>query len=325
MKRRVVVTGVAGFIGSNLAKRLLDEGYFVTGIDNLSAGTLENVDMRVDFEQIDIRDATIYPHLREANAVFHLAAKNCLPECMKHPVEAASVNVVGTANVLEAARQAKVRKFIYADTSAEYEGIVEFPTKEADIRPIGVYASTKHGGSTLCDSYRHLYGMNITTLRYFNVYGPAQDWRRVVPPVMCSFIIRMLQGEQPVIYGTGEKRRDFIYVDDINEFHILALGDSRSDGKVFNMGSGTNFSINQIYELIEEQLGTGISADYKPDLPGEAEITLADITAAKAVGWKPRIDIREGLRRSIEYIRAKVLGATPSNVVGDRSVAAQEI
>jgi nucleoside-diphosphate-sugar epimerase len=307
MRERIAVTGVAGFVGSNLARRLLDRGYKVRGIDNLSAGTLENVDARVEFHRTDIRDPEIRELFDGADAVFHLAAKNCLSECLKEPLEAASANVLGTLNVLEAARNAKVRKVIYADTSAEYEGITEFPTKEARIRPTGVYAASKHGGATFCESYRELYKMNITILRYFNVYGPAQDWRRVVPPVMSAFIIRMLSGERPVIYGTGEKRRDFIYIDDVNDFHLVVLEDRRSEGRVFNVGSGINFSVNEVYALIEEQLKTGLRPIYKPDLPGEAQITLADMAESRSLGWKPKVDIREGLRLSIRYIRERAM------------------
>jgi len=307
MRRCILVTGVAGFVGSNLAKKLLDDGYRVRGIDNLSAGTRENLDARVDFHQADIRDAEIHSLFDGVDGVFHLAAKNCLSECLKDPLGAASANVLGTLNILEAARNAKVRKVVYADTSAEYEGITEFPTKEGKIRPIGVYAASKHGGATFCDSYSQLYNMNITVLRYFNVYGPAQDWRRVVPPVMSAFIIRMLSGERPTIYGTGEKRRDFIYVDDVNDFHLLALEDPRTDSRVFNVGSGVNFSVNEIYELIEQQLETGLQPISHPDLPGEAQITLADISESRSLGWRPKVDIREGLSLSIQYIRERVM------------------
>ena len=209
--------------------------------------------------------------------------------------------------MLEASRQARVRKFVYADTSAEYEGITEFPTREATVCPIGVYAASKHGGAAFCESYRRLYGMNITVLRYFNVFGPAQDWRRVIPPVMCSFIVRMLSGERPVIYGTGEKRRDFIYVDDVNDLHMAVLENPASEGKVLNAGTGANLSVNEVYRLVEEQLQTGLAPLYKPDLPGEAEITLADITESKKIGWSPQMGVREGLRRSICYLREHVL------------------
>jgi UDP-glucose 4-epimerase len=149
----------------------------------------------------------------------------------------------------------------------------------------------------------------VTIVRYFNVYGPAQDWRRVVPPVMSAFIIRMLRGERPVIYGTGEKRRDFVYVDDVNDFHMVLLEGAWSNGRVFNVGTGINYSINEIYQLDEELLQTGLKPIYKPDLPGEAQVTLADITAGRKLGWQPKVDIHEGLRRSIRYIRERVLQA----------------
>jgi UDP-glucose 4-epimerase len=314
MQTRIAVTGVAGFVGSNLAKGLIDRGYSVVGIDDLSAGTLENIDPRVEFHKIDIRDPGVYPLLRGVDAVFHLAAKTSLTDCLEHPLEAASVNTVGTVNLLEAARQAKVGKFTYADTSAEYDGLSEFPSKEDKIRPIGVYAVSKHGGAAFCEGYRELYGMNVTVVRYFNVYGPAQDWRRVVPPVMAAFITRMLRGERPVIYGTGEKRRDFIYVDDVNDLHLILLKDPRSNGRIFNVGTGVNFSINEIYKFVEDLLQTGLEPIYKPDLPGEAQVTLADISAARELGWEPKIDIREGLRRSIRYIRERVLQATQDKV-----------
>jgi len=129
---------------------------------------------------------------------------------------------------------------------------------------------------------------------------------------MSAFIIRMLQGELPVIYGTGKKRRDFVYVDDVNEFHLVALEDQRTNGRIFNIGSGINFSVNEIYRLVEELLGSGLQPIYKPDLPGEAEITLADITSAKSLGWKPRIEIKDGLKRTIEYLQNKVLKANVS-------------
>jgi UDP-glucose 4-epimerase len=248
-----------------------------------------------------------YPLFRNVDAVFHLAGMSSLSECLNRPLEAASVNVVGTLNVLEAARAAQVPKVVYADTSAEYEGVSEFPTGETRVRPISVYASSKHGGATFCDSYRELYNMNLTTVRYFNVYGPAQDWRRVIPPVMSAFIIRMLRGEKPVIYGTGEKRRDFVYVDDVNALHRLILEDQRSSGRTFNVGTGTNYSINEIYLLVESLLHTGLKPIHKPDLAGEAQVTLGDIASARELGWSPQVDIREGLRRTIEYIRQRAV------------------
>ncbi|HKW89157.1 MAG TPA: NAD-dependent epimerase/dehydratase family protein [Candidatus Acidoferrales bacterium] len=317
MPKKVMVTGVAGFVGSNLAKHLLDRGYNVIGIDDLSAGTLENVDKRVEFHKLDIRDAKVHAWAKGLDAIFHLAAKASLTDCLQHPIEAASVNTLGTLHMLEAARQASVPKFVYADTSAEYEGITEFPTKEDRVLPIGVYAASKHGGWAFCESYSRLYDMNITVMRYFNVYGPAQDWRRVIPPVMSSFILRMLGGERPVIYGTGEKRRDFIYVDDVNDLHMAVLENLASKGKVVNAGTGTNLSVNEVFQLVEEQMKTRLRPVYKPDLPGEAQITLADIRRAKSLGWSPKIDVREGLRRTISYLKEKA-GHTETFVAAQR-------
>lgn len=305
MQKRVMITGVAGFVGSNLAKRLLAAGYSVVGIDDLSAGTRDNVDSRVEFHEKDFRNAAVHDLAKGVAAIFHLAAKTSLAACLEEPLQAAEVNTVGTLWMLEVARKAKVAKFVYADTSAEYEGILEFPTPEDRVSPIGVYAASKHGGWSFCESYKRLYAMNITVVRYFNVYGPAQDWRRVIPPVMCSFILRMLRGERPIIYGTGEKRRDFIYVDDVNDLHLTILENPGSRGRIFNIGTGTNLSVNQVFELVEEQLKTGLKPIYKPDLPGEAEVTLADITQARSLGWAPKIDVREGLRQSISYLKAQ--------------------
>jgi nucleoside-diphosphate-sugar epimerase len=306
-KTKVLITGVAGFIGSNLAKMLLERGFNIIGIDNLSAGTLENVPNGVEFHQLDIRDKDIYPLFKGIDTVFHLAAKNCLLDCLNNPLDTSDINVTGTVNVLEASKLSHIRKFIYADTSAEYEGIFEFPSKVDKICPIGTYAVSKSAGAAFCKNYQELWGMNITILRYFNVYGPVQDWRRVIPPVMSSFIIKMLKGQRPVIYGTGKKRRDFIYVDDVNEFHLIAMQDSRTDGKIYNIGSGMNYSVNEVFELIEGILKTGLKPIYKDDLPGEADVTLADISESTSLGWKPKIDIEEGLKRSIKYIQEKVL------------------
>src|SRR5690606_17402251 len=143
-----------------------------------------------------------------------------------------------------------------------------------------------------------------------------QDYRRTIPPVMSAFILRLLRGERPTIYGTGEKRRDFIYVDDVNDFHLLCLTDPRTDGRVFNLGSGTNHSVREILDIIQRLLGTDVVPVHEPDLPGEAQETLAEISAAAELGWAPRVSLEEGLRRSIAYIREHVLGAGALEAAG---------
>lgn len=304
---RILITGVAGFIGSNLAHRLLEEGHEVVGFDDLSSGVIEQVPSGVEFYELDIRTSGITSYFQGVDAVFHLAAKNCIADCQEDPRETSEINVTGTVNVLEAARLGRVPKVVYAESSALYEGIDRFPTPEAEVAPESVYAVSKLGARLFAEAYQRYYGMRVTALRYFNVYGPRQDYRRTIPPVMSAFIIRLLRGERPTIYGTGEKRRDFIYVDDVNDFHMLCLTDQRTDGQTYNLGSGVNYSVLEVYEHVRDLLGRDLDPIHEPDLPGEAHTTLADISAATALGWKPKVDLTEGLRRSIDYIKREVL------------------
>ena len=306
MKPRVMVTGAAGFIGGNLCRRLLEEGYDVVGIDNLSAGTLANLPAGIDFYEEDIRDKSIFPLFKKAEAVFHLAAKNCLWDCLTNPPETGDINVRGTINVLEASKNAAVRKFIYADSSAVYEGVYEFPSKVHKVNPLGAYAVSKHSGALFAKMYKNMFGLNVTRLRYFNVYGPAQDYRRVIPPVISGFILKTLNGERPLIYGTGEKRRDFVYVDDVNDFHLLALKDARTDGRVFNLGTGINYSVNEIFNLVAKALNVKRKPIYLEDLPGEAYATLADVSRERQLGWRPRTDIKTGINYSIAYLKKEM-------------------
>jgi nucleoside-diphosphate-sugar epimerase len=303
----VLVTGVAGFIGSNLAERLLREGYRVSGIDNLSYGVREQVPDGVAFHELDIRSADIAPAFAGVEYVFHLAAKNCISDCQADPVETADVNVTGSVNVFEAARRTGVRKVIYAESSALYEGSTLLPTPESELHPESFYAVSKLAGMAFAEGYRRHFALPMTALRYFCVYGPRQDYRRSIPPLFSAFIIRLLRGERPVIYGTGEKRRDFIHVDDVNDFHLRCLTDERTTGRVFNLGSGTSHSVREMFDLIAELLGSDLQPEYRDDLPGEAFATLADTGAARALGWEPRVDLRSGLASAIAYIREHVV------------------
>ena len=304
---RIVITGVAGFIGSNLAERMLAEGFEVVGIDNLAYGLHEQIPAGVRFYESDIRDANLAGLLRRDDVIFHLAAKNCISDCQSDPVETASINVTGTVNVFESARRAGAGKVIYAESSALYEDVVAMPTPEREVRPQSFYAVSKLAGMAFAEAYRRHYDLRITALRYFCVYGPRQDYRRSIPPVMSAFIIRLMRGEAPVIFGNGEKRRDFIHVDDVNQFHLRCIADSRTDGRVFNLGSGRNYSVLEVYQEVAKALGTTIAPVYRPDLPGEAQETLADISSAKALGWEPQVTLERGLTSFIDYYRSKGL------------------
>ena len=300
-KPRIVITGVAGFIGSNLADRLLSLDYDVVGIDNLAYGLRSQIPSRVAFYPWDIRDPNLHKLLAEGDVIFHLAAKNCISDCQANPAETASINVSGTVNVFEMARRAHAAKVIYAESSALYEGSTSLPTPESETRPESFYAISKLASMLFAEAYHRYYGLRTTALRYFCVYGPRQDWRRSIPPVMSAFIIKLMRGEQPTIYGDGEKRRDFIHVDDVNDFHSLCIEDRRTDGRVFNLGSGVNHSVKEIYKLIATQLGAAVQPMHMADLPGEAKETLADISAAKTLGWGPRTGLEEGIAKFIEF------------------------
>jgi UDP-glucose 4-epimerase len=325
-QHKILITGVAGFIGSNLASRLLDEGYEVLGIDNLAYGLRENVPEGVDFYHLDIRDKDMYPLFRGVDTVFHLAAKNCIADCQADPAETAQINVFGTVNVFEAARRTGARKMVYAESSALYEGSNLFPTPESEVKPESFYAVSKIATLYFAEAYQRFYGLkpsshsspltphglSFTALRYFCVYGPVQDYRRTIPPVMSAFIIKLLKGERPIVYGTGEKRRDFVYVDDVNDFHLMCIQDERTDGGVFNLGSGVNYSVHEILDKIAKMLRVNPAPIYKDDLPGEAQVTLADINQARALGWEPKTSLENGLEASIEYIRQEMkLGRIP--------------
>jgi nucleoside-diphosphate-sugar epimerase len=313
---KLAVTGVAGFIGSNLADRLVAEGHAVVGIDNLAFGPREQVPAGVDFRVADIRDPGLAQHFGGCDAIFHLAAKNCIADCQDDPLETADINVTGTVNVLRAARAAGVLRVIHAESSAVYEGSTLLPTPESVMAPQSFYAVSKQAAGAFADAFARYGGMQLTGLRYFGVFGPRQDYRRTIPPVMSAFILALLQGRQPVIYGSGDKRRDFIYVDDVNDFHALCLRDARTVGQTFNLGFGTPYSVNEIYARIAAQLGSTIEPRYLPDLPGEAQTTHADITKARSLGWQPRVDLDEGLRRSIAYIKERVI-ANPDRALAE--------
>jgi UDP-glucose 4-epimerase len=310
-RARILVTGVAGFVGSNLADRLLADGHSVVGVDNLAYGVREQVPAGADFHELDIRSPDIAPLFRGVDTVFHLAAKNCIADCQADPFDTAAINVAGSVNVFEAARSAGVRKVVYAESSAVYEGSRVFPTPESEERPESFYAVSKSAERLFAQAYERYSGLVTTALRYFCVYGPRQDYRRSIPPVMSAFIINLLRGTRPTMFGTGEKRRDFVYVDDVNDFHVRCIEDRRTDGHVFNIGSGTNHSVREILDATQRLMGTDVEPLLKPDQPGEAQVTLGDIGAARSLGWQPRVELEEGLRRSIEYIREHVIAPAP--------------
>ena len=324
-----LVTGGAGFIGSQLAKSFVDEGHEVWLLDNMAYGYLDN--LIIDgkpfgrFLGVDIRSADLAKHFDGAEYVFHFAGISALPVCQHEPRMAMDVNVGGTANVLEAARLAGVRRVIFASTSAIYENNTSFPTKESDpVSPSLTYAVSKFQAEQLCRSYGELYGMEIVVLRYFNVYGPHQDFMRLSPPLMSYLIRELLQHRQPVLHSDGTQQRDCIYVDDVNRLNRICMEHPQAPGGIFNVGTGVATSVRDIYRLIAKAMGSHIEPVYRPatnfwDAYGalftgkyplklevvEKEVrkySLSDTTkGAELLGWRAQVSIEEGLARTARY------------------------
>ena len=307
MKKNILITGVAGFIGSNLADMLLKNDFNVIGIDNLSYGVLEQVPKGVEFYKEDIRNNNIYKLFTDIDCVFHLAAKNSLIDCEKNPFETKDINVNGTKNIFEAVVRKNIRKIIYAESSAVYEGAQKFPSIESDVSPQSVYAKSKMATNFIAKDFLKSHELISTGLRYFNVYGPKQDYRRTIPPVFSAFIINLLQKKSPTIYGDGSKKRDFVYVDDVNKFHLMCINNDKTDNKVFNIGSGKNYSIKDVYDEISLILGSDISPLFEANFDFEAQENLANINEAKKIGWNPQTNLSEGLKKSIDYIKENVI------------------
>ena len=298
-KGTVLITGVGGFIGSNLAARLVAAGYPVIGIDDFSQGVESQVPKGVLFRQADIRSPDVAPHFKGVDVVFHLAAKNSLGDCQKDPVGTMDINVVGTARVFEAARQAGVRKVVYAESSVLEEG---------EERQKGFYAISKRADALLAEGFRAAFGVTLVGLRYFNVYGPGQDYRRSAPPVMSDLIISLLQGTTlSIVEGSEKNKRDFVHINDINDFHLLCIEDDRVNNRMFRLGSGRNYSITEVLDTIQKLLGTTVTPTIRPRSPDDPPVqTLADVTDAKALGWQPKVSLEDGLHSMIEYIRSEM-------------------
>lgn len=289
----ILVTGGAGFIGSTLVDELVKQGHRVKIIDNLSTGKREHLNPKAEFFELDIREfEKIRPVFNGAQAVFHLAALPRIQPSIENPMESNGVNIDGTLNVLIAARDAGVKKVIYAASSSAYGRQTQLPLKEempADT--LNPYSLQKYVGELYMKLFHRLYGLNTVSLRYFNVYGPRQPYDGAYAIVVGIFLKQRADGKPLTIVGDGEQTRDFTHVSDIVRANVLGLESSKvGKGEVINIGSGRNHSVNKIASLV------GGKTIYIPSRPGEARDTLADISKAKELlGWEPKAQIEEGI------------------------------
>ena len=308
--KKVIVTGGAGFIGSHLAERLAGKGYQVIIIDNLSAGKMENIAEllkrdNVEFVKGSIVDLTLMQRLFQGTEyVFHQAALTGVPHSIDDPLTTNETNVKGTLNVLIAARDNAVKKVIYASSSSVYGDTPILPQKEnMTTNPLSPYALTKLAAEYYCEIFRQIYGLSTISLRYFNVYGSRQDPYSHYATAIAAFIGRISQNLPPIIFGDGQQSRDLTFIEDVVQANILAA-ENKTEG-VFNIGSGKGTTINQLANLILKLTGKNLKPIYQDARLGDPRHTLADISKAKAFGYKPRYDLKVGLAETIRWFNGR--------------------
>lgn len=307
---KYLVTGGAGFIGSHIATALVERGERVRVLDNLCTGkrtNLAHLEGKVEFIEGDLQDrAAVEKALDGIEVVFHQAALASVPRSVAAPLDTNAACVTGTVNLLDAARQAKVKRLVYAGSSSIYgDRAGKGAKQETDLPdPISPYAAAKAAGELYCQSFFATYGLPTVTVRYFNVFGPRQDPQSEYAAVIPKFVMKMLAGERPTIFGDGKQSRDFTYVANVVEGNLRAAEAPDAPGKTFNIACGESLDLLQLVAAINRVLGTKIEAIFDPPRAGDVRDSLADITRAQQVlGYKPVVDFDEGLRRSIEYYR----------------------
>jgi nucleoside-diphosphate-sugar epimerase len=308
---RYLVTGVAGFIGSNIAHALAVRGEEVRGIDDFRHGRPENLAGildKIDLREADITDTSaIESACRDIDFVLHQAALGSVPRSMDDPVGSNDANVVGTLKVLQAARTTGVKRVIYASSSSVYGDTPALPKREdMTCQPISPYAVTKYAGELYAQSFARVMSLETVSLRYFNVFGPRQHPTSQYAAVIPKFIRAILAGEPAVIFGDGKQSRDFTFVDNVVSANLLACTAPAEKvvGQVFNIAAGKNFSVNDLYALLQDLTGFRSSAVYAPPRSGDVRDSLADVSRAeKAMGYRTLVEFEEGLRRTVEWYK----------------------
>ncbi len=303
---RAVVTGGAGFIGSNLVDRLVGLGFDVVVLDDLSAGYRENINPKAEFIMGSIVDEDVVDRALEgADIVYHQAAHRAVLRSVEHPLETNRANVHGTLNILEKAVKNRVKRVVSASSSSIYGNISEFPTREnAQKLPKSPYAVSKLAGEHYCRVFHELYSLETVSLRYFNVYGPRQRPESAYAAVIPLFIRALKDGDPPQVHGDGLQSRDFSYIDDVVDANIAAgTADSNlCSGKAYNIAGGATYSLLDLLSLLRQLTGIDVEPVFTDVRPGDVRKTQADISQAfHDLGFVPKIDFRQGLMQTVEY------------------------
>src|ERR1700723_2747403 len=304
---RYLVTGGAGFIGSNIVDELVRRGQEVIVLDNLSSGREENLAAVRDKINLRIGSITDLPRCSRpcagADYVIHLAARTSVPRSVANPVETNHVNIDGTLNVLVAARDARVRRLVFAASSSAYGETPELPKQESmPSSPISPYGVTKLAGGLHAQVFGRAYGLENTSLRYFNVFGPHQDPTSQYSGVLSRFMLAVIRGESPVVYGDGEQSRDFTYIANVVDATLRACEAPGSSGMVINGGTGARITLNEVLKLLEKITGSKINAKYDPPRTGDIKDSQADISRARdLLGYRPIVDFEWGLKLTWDW------------------------
>ena len=311
-KRTYLVTGGAGFIGSHIAERLVRDGHRVRVLDDFSSGKNANLESFVEGIEIvrgDIRDARLVNEAsRGVEVVFHEAALGSVPRSVADPLSTHEVNITGTFNVLLAARDAGVKRVVYASSSSVYGETPVLPKHEEMIpQPLSPYALSKLVGEHYAQVFKKVYGFEVVALRYFNIFGPRQDLESQYAAVIPRFITALLTGNSPVVYGDGLQSRDFTYVENVVDANLLAAEADGAAGRAFNVACGGRYTLIELLDRLKELIGSEIEAAHEPSRAGDVRDSQASIEAAQRVlGYRVSVGFEEGLRKTVDWYRTQI-------------------
>ncbi len=307
--KRILITGGAGFIGSNLAEALLAMGNEVIIIDDCSTGDVRNIASfrdKVTYAEGSITDRALLDRLlKGVDFVLHQAAIPSVPRSVADPIATNAAGIDGTLTLLVAAKEAKVKRVVFASSSSVYGDSVTLPKVETMVpNPLSPYAVTKVTNEHYARVFYRIYGLETVALRYFNVFGPRQSPKSAYAAVIPRFITALLKGERPTIYGDGQQSRDFTYIENVIQANILACTASDAAGKVFNVATGKRYTLLEVLAILNRLIGTTLEPNFEPGRAGDVKHSLADIGAAeKVLGYRPTVGFEEGLRKTMAWLK----------------------